>query len=296
MAFPLLSYNEMKHIFVIILFSTVVSPNSTLSFFTLVERAHLLSEEQLHEIKKLEQIEHPDQSHRSALKRSSPSHETCGSRAEKFAKIGLDTVEENSIDDHELYLQEETGNDCSDGNRRNADQEVPIQQADSNSNGQAEAKDATILNAQWYGNSDKVTCNVSYSETPALNVKTNTLSWQDSTEEGKSFHEGSSNGRSPCDKSFCLKFATESNSALGAENTKQAFGISCLTDDQVTISSDPSQKQQTVSVPNEHVVPFVACKIPLIPPKTTNERELCSSLRTIDERDLIDDVSVSLPC
>ena len=316
-----------------IFLSTVVSQKSTLSFFALVKQAHLLSEEQLHEIRKLEAIEHPDQCHRSTskrnkssnettmsvshvekfakklehiehpnkcrrstLKRNNSLHETSVSRAEKFAKIGIDAQEENSSEDHEFYVQEETSNNCSDGPNVYADQEVPIQEVSSCSSRQAE-KDA---NLHAHESADNLTFKVCNFEMATVKDINNDFSWQCSTDFRKASSRDEPNNGGSCSKSFCLKFDEKNQMSLidgrgefpaATKSTDQATGVVCSANDQPQMSSGPAEKPQTVIITNEHVVPYIACKYPLLPQKMTNESELCSSLRTIDERDLIDDVS-----
>jgi len=270
-------------------FSAVFFKNSTESFLTLVERAQLLPREQLDEIRRLGHKEHQaEHCQISTLKRSSSSHETSGPRTEKFAKIGFDAEGKHFIEDRELYLLEETSDDRGDDHLVKADQEVP-KEANNNSSGHLVD---TTAHAQRPEDANSVTFNECCSERPVKNFEINNLSWQGLTGLEKSLsHEESNNERS-CAESFCLKFGGENRES--PENTKQGFAFSCLTDEQSKIISDLSrQRQQTVTTSNEHVVPNIAWNFPLLPPRTTNESDLCSSVRAIGERDLIDDVSNS---
>ena len=269
-----------------------------MSFFSMVEQARLLSQEQLEKIKILEHTRHPGHLHSSALKRSSPLHETYYSHAEKFAKIDLDATGENFMEVREFCSQEETSRDCSGGHHPHVDQQVPIQEPNINSNQSVQRE--TLVCAQWKSDNINVVSKVVHSDGSAVGAETNNLTWKVSTEmENSSFFEESDDGGF-CATSFCLKFGQKNTNALSKENeesavtsgsTKEGFGIECSSDNQAKIMLDPSQKLHTMTTQNENLLPTSGCKFPLLAPKKTRESELCSSLRTIDGRDLIVDVS-----
>ena len=256
----------------------------------MVEQARLFSEEQLEKIKILERVGHPDHLHRSTLKRSSPLQETYYSHAEKFAKIDLDDKEENFIEVGEFCFHEEASRDRSDGHHTDADQQVPIQEANNSSRQTVEK--GTMVCAQWKSDNVNVVSKVGHTERAAVGAETNTLAWKVSTEmDNSSFFEESDDGGS-CATSFSLKFGQNSANASNKENeesaansgsSKQGFGIECSSNSQAKIISDPLLQKLTTS----------GCNFPSLAPKKTKQSELCSSLRTIDERDLIDDVSNS---
>lgn len=289
----------------------------------MVKQAHLLSDEQLQQLKEPEHSDHPDQCPRSILKRNSALPETSGSPAEKFAKMDLDTEIKTFSEDREFFSQEETIDDCSHHSRINADQEVPFQDENGNSKEQAVVDEKMLTNA--------ISTVTSFGERPSMNPKDNLLKWQGSTEdhfqiEKAPFHEEpKAVGR--CTESFCLKFPEKDHDDLlskktpekevspayeeagdSSTNAKHGGGESRLTD-QLGKNSEHSEEQQRVIIRNEeesrsshnevHVVPNpspvifnIACKYPSLPQRTPYDAGLCSSLRAIDERDLITGVSI----
>lgn len=230
-----------------------------MSFFTLVAQARLLPQQQLDEIKKHELNGFNGHCHRPAFKTSSPSQDLSHSRADKFHKIDLEVEEESSFEDNEFYLQEETSRDCS-GDHIDTDQEVPMQE-------------------------------VTVDHPERLSAESNDLTWEASTQTNTLTQGGSNNGVS-CAKSFCSKFAQSQENAADSEMTKPGFSISCLTiNNETEIIPDPLQGQEALRTRSEYVVPNIGYSFPLLPLETGQETELCSFLRNIDERDLIDEVS-----
>ncbi|KAL9979918.1 hypothetical protein ACROYT_G008437 [Oculina patagonica] len=296
-----------------------VTPDQpTLSFFTLVKQAQLLSDEQLQQVKGPEHMpehsDHSDQCTRSILKRNTTLNETFGSPAEKFAKMDFDTEIETSSEDREFFSQEETINDDNDHSRTNADQEVPFQEENSGSKEQAVVEGKMLTNA--------ISTVSSFGERPSLNSEDNILDWQGSTEDHfhikkAPFHE-EPNTTGPCTESFCLKFSEKDHgketprkeglpvveeAGASSTNAKHGGGEPRLTD-QLRKNSEHLEEQQTVIITNEknsrsshnevHVVPNpspvifnIACKYPPLPQRTPYDAGLCSSLRAIDERDYI---------
>ena len=264
----------------------------------MVEQARLLSQEQLEKMKLLEHSGHPGHLHSSTLKRSSPLQETYYSHAEKFAKIDLDAREKNFMEVREFCFQEETSRDCSGGHHTHVDQQVPIQEPNISTNQTVQKE--TLVCAQWKSDDFNVVSKVGHCEGPTVGVETNNLTWKVSTEmENSSFFEESDEG-GYCATSFCLKFGQKNANALSKENeesaatsgsTKEGFDIESSSDNQAKIKIDPLQKLHTMITRKENLVPTSGCHFPLLAPKKTRESELCSSLRTIDERDLIVDVS-----
>ena len=292
----------------------------------MVKQAHLLSEEELDQIKEAEFNEEFDQSYRPTLKRNSPSREALGSPAEKFAKKALDIEMENSREDGEFFSQKETSDDCKYTSRIYADQEVPVQDEEviSNSTGQA----VEVVDEQMSGNPvSKVS---SFGERPSFNSESNNLNWLSSTgdqlhiENAPSYEEPK---RGPCTKSFGSSFSPkhhghllsvnfpekEASSAYRAAkassmNVEQGSGETRLTD-QLGNNSELLEKEQVMMIPYEEdashnevqemlsqstITYNIAFKYPPLPEKAPSNTGLCSSLRAIDERVLITDVSLYL--
>lgn len=288
----------------------------------MVEEAHLLTEEQIEQIKRQVHNEHSDQYSR-ILKRSSPFHETCGVHVEKFAKMDFDDDIEYSIEDGEFFSQEETNDDCSVGPRINLDQEVPIQNEDDNSKGKAPG----IADVQFPGNTSSTVR--SFSEGTFLNSKSNNLTWQSSTEdhflvEKAPFYE-EPNIVESCTESLCPKFSKKNRCPRNNEkrskeevvsgcveakvsitNPELRCGDPCLTADKPAGNSEPFEKEHVLIITNEdsthdllHESPnrsheihhHIACQYPPSAQRTFNDTDMCSCLRAIGEKDLITDVS-----
>ena len=286
----------------------------------MIKQAHLLSEEQLEQIKEPEFNEHNKHSYRPTLKRSSPSREEFDSPAEKFAKTALDVEIDNSSEFGEFFSQEETSDDCKNASRIYADQEVPVQDEEvtSNSTGQA----MKVVDKQMSGNPASEVS--SFGERPSLNSESNNLNWQTSTGdhlhiENAPLYEEPKKG--PCTRSFSSEFfqkhhglllnvnspEKEGSSAYGAAqassmNADQGGVETRLTDqpgknsevlekEQIMIMTneeDPSHNEVQVVLSQSRVTFNIACKYPPLPGNTG----LCSSLHAIDERALITDVSL----
>ena len=309
-----------------LLYSTVTPHQSTLSLFTMVKQAHLLSEEQLKQIKESEFNEDFDQCYRPTLKRCRPSREAFGSPPEKFSKTAQDIEIENSSEDGEFFFQQETNDDCKDTSCISADQEVPVQgeEVTNNSTGQA----MEVADEQMSGNPvSKVS---SFGDTPSFNSESNSLNWLISTGdhlhiENAPFYEVRKNV--PCTKSFCWKFSQkhhgnflgvsslekEGSSAYGAAkastmNTEQGGGEPRLIDQPgknsellekqqimiITNEEDPSHNKVQMMLSQSSVTYNIACKYPTLPEEAPNKSGLCLSLNAIDERALITDVSLYL--
>ena len=316
----------MRVLFKLLFISTVKAHQSTLSLFTMVKQAHLLSEEQFDQIKEPEFNEHYDQSYRPTLKRSSPLRAAFGSPAEKFAKTALDIEIETSSEDGEFFSQEETSDDCKDASRIYADQEVPVQDEEviSNSTGQA----IEVVDEQMSGNHASLVS--SFGERPSFNSENNNLNWLSSTgdhlhiENAPSYEEPK---KEPCTKSFCLKFsqkhhghllsvkfpekegsctygpvkASSMNAEQGGGETRLTYQLgknSELREKQqimiITNDEDPSHNEVQVVLSRSPVTYNIACKCPPIPEKAPNNTGLCSPLCVIDDRALITEVSLYL--
>ena len=291
----------------------------------MVKQAHLLSEEQLEQIKESGHNEHFDQRCRSISKRSSPSREVFGSPAEKFAKTDLDIEVENSSVDGEFFFQEETIDDCKDASRIiYADQEVPIQD-DETSYSTRQAME--VVDEKMSGN--PVLKVSSFGEKPSFNLESNSLNWQSST--GDNFHIEKTpfyeepNIQGPCTESFCSLWShkdhgnlpsvkssgKKGSSAYGAAkassmNAEHGVGEPRLTDQLgkisklletqqiliITNEGEPSHDEVQVVLSPSPITYNIACKYPQLPEKAADDTGLCSSLRAIDERALITDVSL----
>ena len=292
----------------------------------MVKQAHLLSEEQLKQIKESEFNGVLDQCYRPTLKRCRPSREAFGSRAEKFSKTAQDIEIENSSEDGEFFTQEETSDDCKDTSCIYADQEVPVQgeKVTSNSTGQA----MEVADEQMSDNPvSKVS---SFGDTPSFNSESNNLNWLSSTKdhlhiENAPFYEEPK--KVPCTKSLCWKFSQKHNgNFLGVSslenggssaywaakassmNTEQGGGEthliiqpgknSELLEKQeimmITNEEDPSHNKVQMMLSQSSVTHNIACKYPPLPEEAPNKTGLCLSLNAIDERALITDVSLYL--
>jgi len=286
----------------------------------MVKQAHLLSEEQLAQIKEPELNEHYKHSYRATLKRGSPSREEFDSPAEKFAKMALDIEIGNYSEDDEFFSQEEISDDCKKASRIYADQEVPVQDEDVTSNSTGQAME--VVDEQISGNS--VSKMSSFGEKPSFNSESDDLNWLSSTEDqlhiaNARLYEAPKKG--PCTKSFCLKFfqkhhahllnvnspGKEGSSAYGAAqassmNAEQGGGETRLPNQlgknsellekeqimMITNEEDPSHNEVQVVLSQSPVTYNIACKYPPLPENTG----LCSSLHAIDERALITCVSI----
>lgn len=292
----------------------------------MVKQAHLLSDEQLQQMYKRghNEAENSDKCLRSSLKRNSPLHET--SRPEKFAKMDLDAEIEDASEDSEFFSQEDTIDDCNVGPRFNADQEVPIQEVNITSTGHAvENVDKHLpgnvtSRVSSFGETPSLN-----SENNSLNWQGSTKD-HFHIEKAPFYEEQNIVGSST--ESFCVKFSEKNDGVVTCEksldkegwpgcgesrasltNTKYGGSDPRLTD-QPRKNSDFTEKQQTVIITKEddlshdevHLVPnqspvihHITCKYPPLPQRTpnnnNNNNNLCSSLRAIDERDLITDVS-----
>ena len=270
------------------------------------------------------EAENSDKCLRSSLKRNSPLHET--SRPEKFAKMDLDAEIEDASEDSEFFSQEDTIDDCNVGPRFNADQEVPIQEVNITSTGHAvENVDKHLpgnvtSRVSSFGETPSLN-----SENNSLNWQGSTKD-HFHIEKAPFYEEQNIVGSST--ESFCVKFSEKNDGVVTCEksldkegwpgcgesrasltNTKYGGSDPRLTD-QPRKNSDFTEKQQTVIITKEddlshdevHLVPnqspvihHITCKYPPLPQRTpnnnNNNNNLCSSLRAIDERDLITDVS-----
>lgn len=290
----------------------------------MAKQAHLLSEEQLEQINVPQHNEHFDQYCRSILKRSSPSNEAFGSSAEKFAKTDLDIEIKNSIEDGEFFTQVEAFDDCKDDSCICADQEVPIQDEEETSNSTGQAVE--VVDEKM---SSKPVSSIG--ERPYFNSESNTLKRQSSTGDhlhfGKaSLYEEPVNIEGPCTKFFCMKFQKdqghllsvnypekEGSSVNGAAktssvNSEHEGGEPHLTDQlgknsellekqqikKNTNKEEPSHNEVQVVLSQSPITYNIECKYPPLPEKAPYDTGLCSSLRAIDERALITDVSLYL--
>ena len=317
-------------LFKLLFISTVTPHQPTLSLFTMVKQAHLLSEEQLKQIKESEFNEHFDQCYRPTLKRCSPSREVFGSLSEKFSKTVQDVEIENSNKDGAFFSQEETSDDCKDASGIYADQEVPVQDEEvaNNSTGQA----MKVVAEQMSGNPvSKVS---SFGDRPSFNSERNNLNWQSSTGdnlhiENALFCEEPKKG--PCTKSFGLKFSQRPHGLLlnvnsseregscvygeaeaSSMNAEQGGGEMTLLNDQpgknsellgclekpqmmiITNEEDPSHDKVNVVLSQSLITDNIACKYPPLSEKAPNNTGLCLSLHVICERALTTDVSLNL--
>ena len=292
--------------------------------FTIAKQAHLLSEEQLEQINEPHHNEHFDQYCRSILKRSSPSNETFGSSAEKFAKTDLDIEIKNSSEDGEFFTQVETCDDCKDASRICADQEVPIQDEEETRNSKGQAVE--VVDEKISGKPVS-----SIGERPYSNLESNTLNRQSSS--GDHLHIGKAslyeepNIEGPCTKFFCLKFFQKDQGHLLSVNSPEKEGSSVngaaktssvnseheggephltyqlgknselLEKQQIkknTNKEEPSHNEVQVVLSQSPITYNIECKYPPLPEKAPYDTGLCSSLRAIDERALITDVSLYL--
>ena len=191
----------------------------------MVKQAHLLSEEQLEQIKESEFNEHFDQCYRPTLKRRGPSREAFGSSTEKFSKTAQDVEIENSSEDGEFFPQVETSDDCKDASCIYADQEVPVQHEEvtNNSTGQA----LKLVDEQMSGN--PVSKISSFGDRPSFNSESYNLNWLTSTGrnlhiENAPFYEELK--KVPCTKSFCWKFSQKHHENVLSVNPLEKEGSS----------------------------------------------------------------------
>lgn len=256
----------------LISFFTVISQKSqklTVSFFAMVEKAKLLSEEKLREIKKLAGIKDSERGYMSAYK---GNRETSALRAEKVAAVDLHPQEENTCESElEFYTEQETNSPIyTEGLHFYADQEVPFQHLSNDGNSKASENDA-VFSAHFHRDSDKPISNeVQQLDVPAV----------DGTNRISQFEESAA---LPCNStigSVCLEFAEKAEKGK-ADRCGEFLG------DFSPMGLDFEQEQKIMMVTNE----YVASNCPILPPEITKETDLCSFLRTIDERDLIDEVN-----
>ena len=261
----------------LISFFTVISQKSqklTVSFFAMVEKAKLLSEERLREIKKLAGIKDSERGYMSAYK---GNRETSALRAEKVAAVDLHPEEENTCESElEFYTEQETNSPIyTEGLHFYADQEVPFQHLSNDGNSKASENDA-VFSAQFHRTSDKPISNeVQQLDGPAVDG-INRIS---QFEESATLPYNSAIG-SVCSHQLCLEFAEKAEKGK-ADSCGESPG------DFSPMGLDFEQEQKIMMVTNEHV----ASNCPILPPEITKETDLCSFLRTIDERDLIDEVN-----
>ena len=310
-------------LFKLLFISTGTPHQSTLSLFTMVKQAHLLSEEQLEQIRESEFNEHFDQCYRPTLKRRSPSREAFGSPTEKFSKTAQDVEIENSSEDGQFFSLMEISDDCKDASCIYADQEVPVQHEEVTNNSRGQAM--KVVDEQMFGNS--VSKMSSLGDRPSFNSVSYDLNWLTSTGdklhiENAPFYEELK--KVPCTKSFCWKFSQkhhenvlsvnplekEGSSAYGAAkassmNAEQGGGETRLTDQPgknsellekpqimiITNEEDPSHNEVQVMLSQSSVTYSIACKYPPLPEKAPNNTGFCQSLHAIDERALITNVS-----
>lgn len=267
----------------------------------MAKQAHLLSEEQLEQINEPQHNEHFDQYCRSILKRSSPSNEAFGSSAEKFAKTDLDIEIKNSSEDGEFFTQVETFDDCKNASRICADQEVPIQDEEETSNSTGQTVE--VVDEKMSGKPVS-----SIGERPYFNLESNTLNRQSST--GDHLHIGKAslyeepNIERPCTNFFCLTFFQKDQGHLLSVNFSEKEGSSVNGAAKTSSvnsehesgehKEEPSHNEVQVVLSQSPITYNIECKYPPLPEKAPYDTGLCSSLRAIDERALITDVSLYL--
>lgn len=259
-------------------FFTVTSQKSqklTVSFFTMVEKAKLLSEEKLREIKKLAGVEDTERGYRSTYK---GNRETSALRAETVAAIDLLPEEENTCESElEFYTEQET-NSCNytEGLHFYADQEVPFQHLSNDGTNKDSENDADFR-AQFHRDCDKPIYNeVQQLDVPVVGGVNRISQFEESTELPYNSSIGS-----VCSYQFRLEFADKAEKGR-ADRCGEFPG------DFSPMALDFEQEQQIMTVTNERVA---SNSCPILPPEMTKETDLCSFLRAIDDRDLIDEVN-----
>ena len=297
--------------------STVTPHQSTLSLFTMVKQTHLLSEEQLKQIKESEFNEDFDQCYRPTLKRCSPSREAFGSPVEKFSKTAQDIEIENSSEDGVFFSQEETNDNYKDASRIYADQEVPVQDGEVPNNSTGQAMD--VLRQPMCNPFSEVG---SFGDRPSFNSESNNLEWLSLT--GDHLHIGNSRfyeepKKGQCTKSFGLKCSQRHHGNLLCVNSPEkqcssAYGVaeaSSMNAEQeggeltrladqlgknseilekqeimmITNKEDPSHNKVQVMLSQSSVTHNVAYKYPPLHDKAPNNTGLCLSLHVSLYRD-----------
>ena len=239
---------------------------STLTFFTLVEQAGLLPQEQVDKLRRLHNVTHDKRSRKLASKRCNPSHVMNNSSAEKFLKIDPDAKEGNSID--ELCIP------------ARADQEVPIMKDVCEPDKKLASEKETLERAQWPWKAESITSNVSL-ERPK--VDSNVLRAKTSNDTVQM----------SCTDNICSRFGEKNAINLAQEPDGNTAGSGDTKGDSaLSLQSDYHDKQVADS-PQIQVADHFAIDFPLLPEPRYGERGLCSSVRCIVESDLIGEVDVS---
>ena len=234
----------------------------------MVKQAHLLSEEQLKQIKESEFNEDFGQCYRSTLKRCGPSREAFGSPVQKFSKTAQDIEIENSSEDGEFFSQEETNDNYKDASRIYADQEVPVQDEEVPNNSKGQAME--VLREPMCNPFSEVG---SFDDRPSFNSESDNLKWLSLT--GDHLHIGNSRfyeepKKAQYTKSFGLKCSQRHHGNLLCVNSPEkqcssAYGVAEASSmnaeqeggeltrlaDQLGKNSEILEKQQIMTITNK---------------------------------------------
>ena len=265
-----------------------------MTFLALVEQAHLLSQDQVDKIKLLDDIIDDGLCYRLTLKRCNPSQVSHNLHAEKFLKRNLDAKEEHAIKDDKLWVQRETLLKNSGECRAHCDQEVPTKE-DNHLEKQTVRKEKTIKHAKQAESTETIT-HQDHLEKSKVSSGSDDLTTKVSnhTVQRSSFNGDYSEGDS-CTSNVCSRCAVKNESTLG----QRTDGNIIDSRNEKEVESFPLLQgvyndETTITPANEHAVPQTEYKFPLLPLQTSRQRELCFSLRSINERDLLDEVDVSI--
>ena len=266
-----------------------------MTFLALVEQAQLLSQDQVDKIKLLDDIIDDGLCHRSTLKRCNPSQASNNVNAEKFLKRNLDAEEEHTVEDDKLWVQRETLLKNSGECRAHYDQQVPTKE-DNHLEKQTVGKEKTINHVNQAESAETITHQARL-EKSKVSSGSDDLSTKVSnhTVQRSSFN-GDHNKGDSCTNNVCSRCAVKNENTLGQRSDGNTIDSRNKKVESFPLLQGVYNDETTISPANEHAVPQIEYKFPLrmLPLQTSRQRELCSSLRSINERDLLDEADVSI--
>lgn len=267
-------------------------PGSTLTFLALVEQAHLLSQDQVDKIKLLDDIIDDGLCPRLTLKRRNLSQLSDNLRAEKFFKRNLDVKQGHTTKDDELWVQRETLLHNSGEYRALYDQEVPTKEENRHEK-QTVGEEETIKYAQRPESTKTIPHQAHLQKSKVSTGKNDLTTKVSSYTVQRSLLHGDCNNGDSCTNKVCSRYALKNESTLAQRSDGNTSDSGNKKLDSFPLLQVVYNDETTITPENEHAVPQIEYKFPLLPLQTSRQRELCSSLRGIDERDLLDEIEVS---
>ena len=227
------------------------------------------------------------------MKRCNPSQVSHNLHAEKFFKRNLDAKEEHTIKDDKLWVQRETLLKNSGEYRAHYDQEAPTKE-DNHLEKQTVEKETTINHAKQAESTETITHQVNLEKSKVSSGSDDlTAKVSSHTVPRWSFNAVFNKGGS-CTNNFCSRCAVKNESTLGQRSDGNTIDSRNIKVESFPLLEGVYNDETTIAPANEHAVPQIEYKFPLLPLQRSRQRELCFSLRSIKEKDLLDEVDVSI--